>query len=106
MPKTLRPVQPVAVTGPEVLDQDMTARDICDTLKRLRFRNGPQVIALGDKEASISPSRDPTGAMNGRRFPPPWPVEEQLAARHGSVPLAVVLNYSHGERELYRSVEE
>jgi hypothetical protein len=50
MPKTLRPVQPVAVTGPEVLDQDMTARDICDTLKRLRFRNGPQVIALGDKE--------------------------------------------------------
>jgi hypothetical protein len=29
MPKT----QPVAVTGPEVLDQDMTARDICDTLK-------------------------------------------------------------------------
>ena len=67
MPKTLRPVQPVAVTGPEVLNQDMTARDICDTLKRLRFRNGPQVIALGDKEASISPSRDPTGAMNGRR---------------------------------------
>ena len=50
MPKTRRPVQPVAVTGPEVLDQDMTARDICDTLKRLRFRNGPQVIALGDKE--------------------------------------------------------
>jgi len=70
MPKTLRPVQPVAVTGPEVLDQDMTARDIADTLKRLRFRNGPQVIALGNKEASISPSRDPT-AMNGRRFPLP-----------------------------------
>jgi hypothetical protein len=35
MPKTLRPVQPVAVTGPEVLDKDMTARDICDTLERL-----------------------------------------------------------------------
>jgi hypothetical protein len=50
MPKTPRPVQPVAVTGPELLDGDMTARDICDTLKRLRFRNGPQVIALGDKE--------------------------------------------------------
>jgi hypothetical protein len=63
-----------------VLDQDMTARDICDTLKRLRFRNGLQVIALGDKEASISPSRDPTAAMNGgRRFPPPWSVEEQEA---------------------------
>jgi len=42
--------RPVAVTGPEVLDSDMTARDICDTLKRLRFRNGPQLIALGDKE--------------------------------------------------------
>jgi hypothetical protein len=67
---------PVAVTGPEVLDQDITARDICDTLKRLRFRNGPQVITLGDKEASISPSRDPTAAMNGRRFPPPWSVED------------------------------
>jgi len=35
--------------------------------------------------------------MNGRRFPPPSPVEEQLAAQHGGVPLAVVLNYSHGE---------
>jgi hypothetical protein len=33
------------------------------------------VIALGDKEASISPSRDPTAAMNGRRFPSPWSVE-------------------------------
>jgi hypothetical protein len=30
-----------------------------------------QVIALGDKEASISPSRDPSGAINGRRFPVP-----------------------------------
>ena len=55
---------PTSAAGcPEVLDQDMTARDICDTLKRLRFRNGPQVIALGDKEASISPSRDPSGAI-------------------------------------------
>ena len=35
-----------------------------------------QVIALGDKEASISPSRDPSGAINGRRFPPPWFVED------------------------------
>ena len=50
MPKTLREVQPVAVSGPETLDGDMTARDICETLTRLRFRNGPQVIALGDKE--------------------------------------------------------
>jgi hypothetical protein len=71
--------QPAALTGPETLDQDMTARDICDTLKRLRFRNGPQVIALGDKKASISPSRDPTAAMTGRRLPPPWSVEEQQA---------------------------
>jgi hypothetical protein len=76
---------PVAVTGPEVLDQDITARDICDTLKRLRFRNGPQVITLGDKEASISPSRDPTAAMNGRRFPPPVVCRGCLMQTSGSV---------------------
>jgi len=28
-----------------------------------------------------------------------------LAVQEGGVPLTVVLNYSHGERELYRSVE-
>jgi hypothetical protein len=42
--------QPAAAAGPEVLDGDMTARDIADALTRLRFRNGPQVIALGDKD--------------------------------------------------------
>jgi hypothetical protein len=42
--------QPAAATGPDVIDQDMTPIDIADTLKRLRFRNGPQLIALGDKE--------------------------------------------------------
>jgi hypothetical protein len=42
--------QPAAVTGPETLDQDMTARDIADTLARLRFYDRMQVIAI-DREA-------------------------------------------------------
>jgi hypothetical protein len=41
--------QPAAASGPEVIDGDMTARDIADTLQRIRFRNGPRVIALGDE---------------------------------------------------------
>jgi hypothetical protein len=43
-------VQPVAVTGPEQIDADMTPRDIADTLARLRFRNGLLTIAL-DRDA-------------------------------------------------------
>jgi hypothetical protein len=42
--------QPAAVTGPETLDQDMTPRDIADTLARLRFYDRMQVIAI-DREA-------------------------------------------------------
>jgi hypothetical protein len=42
--------QPAAVAGPETLDGDMRPADIADTLARLRFRNGMQVIAL-DREA-------------------------------------------------------
>ena len=42
--------QPAAVTGPETLDQDMTPRDIADTLARLRFHDRMRVIAI-DREA-------------------------------------------------------
>jgi hypothetical protein len=45
-PKT----QPVAVTGPETLDADMTPGQIADTLARIRFRNGAQLLALADRE--------------------------------------------------------
>jgi hypothetical protein len=58
-----------------------------------------------------------------RRFPPPWSVEEtdacyivrdvngqgsptvyfEGAGQDGGAPLAVVLNYSHGERRSHRS---
>jgi hypothetical protein len=42
--------QPAAVTGPETLDGDMRPADIADTLARLRFYDGMEVIAI-DREA-------------------------------------------------------
>ena len=54
--------------------------------------------------------------MPTRRFPPPWTVEEQPACfvvcdhngrvQEDGVPLAVVLNYSHGEPWSHCSTEE
>jgi hypothetical protein len=63
--------------------------------------------------------------MHKRRFPPPWSIEDIGAAfvvkdndgqklpcvyfedgQDGGVPLAVVLNYSHGEQASHRSAEE
>jgi hypothetical protein len=52
MPKTL---QPVAVTGPEVLDQDMTARDICDTSPTLGRRSCLRAMRP-DESQPTSPS--------------------------------------------------